>query len=273
MGNNTYVGIKFTEDCEQFKLKSTDKFNLKYVPFSPLHAEMNLYKLPKRKGDKREKLAVLYTKFQFTRFLLSGGGVHLAGLASYYGLNIEEMKTQHPDSADFKLGHAHEILRHGGGKMVSLTIWSWIKILKPVFRMKSFEQNLIVSSKLKGKSSGNTFVFFLCNKKVQHVTLSYIEEENEGWYLIYNDGKTNKKYPVTSQMKQKTRHDDYAMLGSVDFNVKAPPKFPTPVVVMSQYIVENMNNQVIGIVIRNALKKWKENKKSRKSKKSKNKSI
>ena len=38
---------------------------------------------------------------------------------------------------------------------------------------------------------------------------------------------------------------------------------PFPVVIMSQYIVENMKTQVIAIVIRNAFKKWKENKQSK----------
>ena len=272
MGNNTYVGIKFTEDCEQFKLTSRDKFNLKYVPFSPLHAEMNLYRIlsKRKKGAKKEKLAVLYTKFKFTQGML----LNMAGAGAAFYPHTNQQKSLLNNMGSFKriLTGPNTIEKKIATAKVatSMGIWGWILILRPVFRMKSFEQNLIVSAKLAGKSKGNTFVFFLCSKKVKNVTLSYEDDDptSEGWYLIYQTPSKIIKHQVRSQTKQKTNSDDYAMLGSVNFNVNAPKVFPTPVVVMSQYIVQNMNRQVIGIAIRNALKRWKE--KTNKNKQSKN---
>ena len=256
MGNNTYVGVKYTEDCDNFPVSSKDRFNLKYVPFSPIHVEMNLYKLPKNKSDKKQKLAVLYTKFQFTRGILIGGTTVVPGQASYYYHNIGQM--------DPNAKQLHTVLRRVAD-LASVSVFSWIKVLRPIFRMKSFEQNLIVTSKLKGKSNGNTFVFYLCGTLVKHVTLSYLDDVDEGWFLVYDEEnkKKVKKYAVQAKIKQNTRTDDLAVLGSVNFVVNAPKEFPTPVVIMSQYIVENMKTQVIAIVIRNAFKKWKENKQSK----------
>lgn len=266
MGNNTYVGVKYTEDCDNFPVSSKDRFNLKYVPFSPIHVEMNLYKLPKNKSDKKQKLAVLYTKFQFTRGILIEGTTVLPGQAAYYhsGFHNFPLLKNMDEEKQLLPFITHSSLRYTAN-MVSALIFSWIKVLRPIFRMKSFEQNLIVTSKLKGKSSGNTFVFYLCGTLVKHVTLSYLDDVDEGWFLIYDEKnkKKAKKYAVQAKIKQKTRTDDLAMLGSVNFVVNAPKEFPTPVVIMSQYIVENMKTQVIAIVIRNAFKKWKENKQSK----------